>query len=91
MSLLLTAMLGSGWSGGSIIAPPPPPFFPFPPFPFPLAPPPLAAATATAAGFFLGGADFGFSAGVSVGGVSEEASAAGFFLTGWGDKNLYYI
>jgi hypothetical protein len=34
---------------------------------------------ATAAVFFLGGADLGFSAGVSVGGVSEEA--AGFFLT----------
>ena len=78
---VLTAMLGSGWSGGSIIAPPPPPFFPFPPFPFPLAPPPLAAAMATAAGFFLGGADLGFSAGVSVGGVSEEPDAAGFFLT----------
>ena len=59
-------MLGSGWSGGSITAPPPPPFFPFPPFPFPLAPPPLVA---TAAGFFLGGA-------------SEEVSATGFFLTG---------
>ena len=85
LSIVLTAILGSGWSGGSIIAPPPPPFFPFPPFPFPLAPPPLAVALATVAAaavaFFLGGADFGFSAGVSVG-VASEASSTGFFFAG---------